>query len=263
VLAQLIASRINPDSIYTTKLRRLGGMGGPRKEPETLDLLLVADAMSEEIPWVSATLPLTELADRAREEHHRSWIVFDDEQGLRGIVAVTDLERAIVDGDLGSRTVEDVMTTALVTCEPGETLRHAFRRFSERDVFQIPVVDPERPGEIQGVLRRTEMMWAFRELSEEHQRLLERTGALPRERSLESVQMELQVTPEYRHICNHALRDIRVPEHALIALLRRGDRVVVPRGFTKVEPGDELTLITTRAHEASLRDWIAEGRQAV
>jgi len=50
-----------------------------------------------------------------------------------------------------------------------------------------------------------------------------------------------------------------VPEHSLIALLRRGERVVVPRGFTRVEPGDVLTLITTRSHEASLRSWIASG----
>ncbi len=262
VLAQIIASRVNPDSIYTIKLRRLGGMGGPRQEAETLDLLLVADAMSEEIPWVLPTLPLMELADRARSEHHRSWTVLDHERGLVGMVAVTDLERAIVEGELSSRTVEDIMTTAVVTCEPGETLRHAFQRFSDRDVFQLPVVDPEQPGEIQGVLRRTEMMWAFRELADEHHRLLQRTEAVPQDRRFESVHVELQVTPEHLQICNHALRDIRVPEHALIALLRRGDRVVVPRGFTKVEPGDVLTLITTRAHESSLRRWIAEGRRA-
>jgi len=261
VLAQLIASRINPDSIYTIKLRRLGGMAGPRQETGTLDLLLVADAMSEEVPSVAPTLPLNELADRARQEHARSWVVMD-EDGLRGIVAVTDLERAIVDGDLAERRVDDIMTTALVTCEPGETLRHAFQRFSDRDVYQIPVVDPEEPGQVQGVLRRTEMMWAFKELSEEHERLLDKTDALPHERRFDSVHVELQVTPAHESICNHAVREIEVPEHALIALLRRGERVVVPRGFTKVEPGDVLTLITTRAHESSLRAWIASHSHA-
>ncbi len=262
VLAQLIASRVNPDSIYTIKLRRLGGMAGPRQDAGTLDLLLVADAMSEEVPSVPPTLALSELADRARQEHARSWVVLDEEEGLRGIVAVTDLERAIVDGDLAERTVEDIMTTALVTCEPGETLRHAFQRFSDRDVYQIPVVDAEEPGQVQGVLRRTEMMWAFKELAEEHERLLDKTDALPHERRFDSVHVELQVTPAHAAICNHAVRDIEVPEHALIALLRRGERVVVPRGFTKVEPGDVLTLITTRAHESSLRAWIASHSHA-
>jgi len=31
---------------------------------------------------------------------------------------------------------------------------------------------------------------------------------------------------------------------------------VVPRGFTRVEPGDVLTLITTRQYEGELRDWV-------
>ena len=47
-----------------------------------------------------------------------------------------------------------------------------------------------------------------------------------------------------------------MPAEALIALLRRGDRVVVPRGFTRVEPGDVLTFITTRRHRSTLEAWI-------
>lgn len=257
VLAQLIASRIDPDSIYSIKLRRRGAMVSPRAELGTLDILLVADAMTEEVPSVAPGLPLDQLADRAREEHSRSWVVLDDDGHVVGMVAVTDLERAIVEGAVEESVVRDVMTRALVTCAPGETLRSAFRRFTERDVYQIPVVDPDEPGAVVGMLRRTEMMWAYKELSDEHQRLMERTDALQPERRFESIHVELQVNPGHPGVCDHAIRDIRVPDHALIALLRRGDRVVVPRGFTKVEPGDILTLITTRQYERELRDWIA------
>ncbi|NJD19890.1 MAG: CBS domain-containing protein [Gemmatimonadetes bacterium] len=175
---------------------------------------------------------------------------------MAGIVSVTDLEQAIVDGDLEGRTVADIMTRAVVTCAPGESLRQAFRRFSEHDVFQIPVLDPDEGGRVSGVLRRTEMMWAYKELADEHQRLLDRGGALPPESRFESVHVELQVTPAHGDVCGRAVRDIPVPEHALIALLRRGDRVVVPRGFTRVEAGDLLTFITTREYQAELRDWI-------
>ena len=151
------------------------------------------------------------------------------------------------------------MTRAVVTCTPEETLRHAFRRFTEHDVFQIPVLDPQDGGTVVGVLRRTEMMWAYKELADEHQRLVERSDALPGDTRFESVHVELQVTPAHRGVCDRAVRDIPVPEHALIALLRRGDRVAVPRGFTRVESGDVLTLITTRQHEQELREWIAQG----
>lgn len=261
VLAQLIASRIDPDSIYSIKLRRRGALARPRAELGTLDILLVADAMSEDVPTAGVDDSLDSLADRAREDRSRSWVVTDEEGRLAGMVALTDLERAIVEGDLAGRTVRDVMTTNVVTCAHDETLRHAFRRFTDRDVYQIPVVDPREPGRVTGVLRRTEMMWAFKELSDEHQRLVERSDALPPGSRFESIHFDMQVMPEHDGVCNHAIREIRVPEHALIALLRRGDRVVVPRGFTRVEPGDVLTLITTRQYERELRDWIVGAGQ--
>jgi trk system potassium uptake protein TrkA len=52
------------------------------------------------------------------------------------------------------------------------------------------------------------------------------------------------------------IREIPLPRETLIVLLRRGDRAMVPRGDTRVEPGDVLILLTTRAQEESLRMWI-------
>ncbi|HSG47003.1 MAG TPA: chloride channel protein, partial [Longimicrobiales bacterium] len=259
VLAQLIASRIDPDSIYSIKLRRRGAGAGPR-ELGTLDFLLVADAMSERVPSVEPDFPLTELAELAKDLRTRSWVVLDPAGRPAGMVSVTDLERAILEGDMAELAVRDIMSAGVVTCRPGESLRQAFQRFTDRDVFQIPVVDPEEDGRVVGMLRRTEMMWAYKELADEHARLVERTDALSGPRRFESVSVEIQVKERDRGICHHAIREIAVPEHALIALLRRGERVVVPRGFTRVEAGDVLTLITTREYERELREWVAAGR---
>ncbi len=256
VLAQLLASRIDPDSIYSIKLRRRGGLARPTALG-TLDLLLAADTMTHDVPSVPPSLTLDGLVDRARDDRSRSWIVQDGQGQSLGIVSVTDLERAIVEGDLKERTVADIMTTALVTCAPGETLRSAFRHFTERDVYQIPVVNPAEPRTVLGVLRRTELMWAYKELAAEHEKLLQRTDAIPPESRFASVHVEMQVSRAQADLCGRVVRDVSLPEHALIALLRRGDRVVVPRGFTKIEPGDVLTLITTREFERELRAWVA------
>ena len=121
----------------------------------------------------------------------------------------------------------------------------------------MPVVDPEDRSRVLGVLKRSEMIWAFKELADEHQRLLKRTDALPADATGDSVHLELTVTAAHTGICFHLIREISVPDQALIALLRRGDRVVVPRGFTRVEPGDVLTLITTRRDRSRLDAWIA------
>ena len=257
VLAQLIASRIRSDSIYSIKLRRLGGAFGSHTERGTMDFLLVADAMTDEIPSVQAQAELPEFARVARQTAgNRSWAVVDEDGRLVGMLGMRDLEQAVLEGRLEGRVAGDIMTTAIVTCFPGETLGEAFRRFDGWDVFQIPVVEPEEPGKLLGMLRRSEMLWAFKQLSDEHNRLLERLDSDGAELRSSSVYLELPVRPEHRGVCHKQIRELDLPDFALVALLRRGDRVVVPRGFTRIEPGDVLTLISTPQHEKDLEHWI-------
>jgi Trk K+ transport system NAD-binding subunit len=148
------------------------------------------------------------------------------------------------------------MTRSLITCSPGEPLRTAFRRFSERAVHQIPVVEDDDPTQVVGVLRRNELLWAYKELADEHQRLLDRTGDEGISARSESVQMELQVQEGQENLCLRRIREISLPSDTLIVLLRRGDRALVPRGDTRVEPGDVLVFLTTRVQEDNLRAWI-------
>jgi CIC family chloride channel protein len=256
VVAHLMASAIYHDSIYSIKLRRKGALTAPRKELGVLDMLLVTDAMSLEYETVPPDLPLEAMTAVAREGRVRSWLVVDSEENLLGIITETDLESAIVSGDPEMATVDDVMTTALTTCTPGETLRTAFRRFADRAVYQIPVVEDDDPRKVAGVLRRNELLWAFKELSDEHQALLEKTGVEVAPRHGESVQMEVQVREEHEDLCFRRVRKIRLPKGTLIVLLRRGERAVVPKGDTRVEPGDVLVLLTTRDQEEEVRQWV-------
>jgi CIC family chloride channel protein len=258
VVAHLMASAVYEDSIYSIKLRRKGALTAPRKEMGILDLLLVADAMSPEFETVSPDLSLEGLAEKARMEKDRSWLVMGADDQLAGMVTETDLEGAIVSGMAQDATVRDIMTTALITCTPGEPLRSAFRRFADRAVFQIPVVEPDDPGQVTGVLRRNELLWAYKELADEHQRLLDRTGVDLTPSGSESIQIEVQVQEAHKSVCFQRVRSIRLPQDVLIVLLRRGERAVVPRGNTRVEPGDVLVLLTTRDQEESVRSWVGE-----
>jgi CIC family chloride channel protein len=256
VVAHLMASAIYHDSIYSIKLRRKGALAAPQQEMGVLDILLVTDAMSPEYETVPASLPLEAMTEVARTGRVRSWLVMGEEGELRGIVTETDLEAAIVSGDREGLTVGDIMTTALTTCTPGESLRTAFRRFADRAVYQIPVVDEDDPTKVEGVLRRNELLWAFKELSDEHQRLLQRTGAEITPQDGGSVQMEVQVQEGQADLCFRRVREISLPGDTLIVLLRRGERALVPKGDTKVEPGDVLVLLTTREQEEAVRRWV-------
>ncbi len=47
------------------------------------------------------------------------------------------------------------------------------------------------------------------------------------------------------HVLGKLLRDIDLPHGALLACIIRKDKPVIPRGFTALEEGDRLVLITT------------------
>jgi len=256
VVSYFMASAIFQDSIYSVKLRRKGALNAPRQELGVLDLLLVTDAMSMEYETVPPDMPIDDLADLARGGKTRSWLVMGPGEVLEGVVTETDLEEAIVVGRDDDARVRDIMTASVITCSPGEPLRTAFRRFSELAVHQIPVVEDDDPRRVAGVLRRNELLWAYKELADEHQRLLDRTGDEGISARSESVQMEMQVREGQEHLCLKRIREIPLPKDTLIVLLRRGDQAMVPRGDTRVEPGDVLVLLTTRVQEDILRSWI-------
>jgi chloride channel protein, CIC family len=258
VVAYLMASAVYPDSIYSLKLRRKGALTAPRREMGVLDILVVDDAMSPQYESTSPDMPVDALIEAAREGKVRSWLVLGPDQELRGIVTDRDLEDAIVSGRAGGANVADIMTTALITCRPGDSLRMAFRRFADRAVYEIPVVEAERPRQVVGVLRRDELLWAYKELSDEHQRLLERTGGDIGAGRTDTLQVEVQAKEGQESVCFRRIRDIELPPNTLVALLRRGERAVVPKGNTVVEPGDVLVLLATRDQDEALRQWVRE-----
>ena len=108
-----------------------------------------------------------------------------------------------------------------------------------------------------GVLRRGEVLWAYGQLNIEHRKMLrESVMALPLDHG-DAVQCRLQVDQGNERLCYKKIREIRVPDQCLIVVLHRGERAVVPRGDTVVEPGDTLVMMTIRAREPGLREWIA------
>lgn len=263
VVSYLVATKFSYDSIYSIKLRRRGGLTPPRTEAGILDLVLVSDAITTEYETVGLDFPVIELSKLFQKHHIHSCPVLDHDGCLVGIVTEFDVERALVDGNIDGYSVSDIMTSNLITSTPDESLRVVLSRFTQQDVHQIPVVEMEDKKKLLGVLRRSEILWAYNELVDEHQRLLAKTGVdLPADYR-DSVQMEIRVRSQQSSLCFKKIRDIEVPDQCLIAILRRGDHAVIPRGDTVIEPGDVLLLITTPSHEKRLRNWVKQLEKAM
>jgi CIC family chloride channel protein len=86
VVSHLIAVRLSADSIYSVKLRHLGGMSPLQAARRSvLDLVLVTDAMSPATEAVGSDTPVTDLAVRFRDRGARSFPVVDDAGSLLGL----------------------------------------------------------------------------------------------------------------------------------------------------------------------------------
>jgi len=54
------------------------------------------------------------------------------------------------------------------------------------------------------------------------------------------------------------LSEIKLPRGVLVAALRRGEKLVVPRGSDRAEPGDRVLFITTTERAGKLADFLSE-----
>ncbi len=54
------------------------------------------------------------------------------------------------------------------------------------------------------------------------------------------------------------LADVKLPRGVLVAALRRGEKLLVPRGSDGAEPGDRVLFITTTENASKLADFLSE-----
>ncbi len=260
VLSYLISSRINPDSIYTIKLRYLGGFAPIETHGgSVLDLIRVTDAMTPEFHPVSPEAPLAELISRFREEQMKSLPVIDGRGIFLGLLTPRAVQDILIQGDWEGRIVRDVMTPEEIRCSPEDSLREVLHRLSDQEIDSLAVVDKHDSNRLVGLLKREHILWAIGELARENTRLWEQTRK-SRPRAQQIVEIPVDVTWAQPDLCFRRLRQIDLPTVCLITRVQRGDRFLIPGGETVLEPGDRMTLVTTGPYETRLRDWIARMR---
>jgi CBS domain-containing protein len=120
-----------------------------------------------EVVTAETDTPVTELAERMREDNVGSIVVTDDDRPV-GIVTDRDLTLRVlaVDADPEAHTAGDVMTTDLCTAGPGAGFYEATELMSEHGVRRLPVCDEE--NRLVGIVTADDMTEL---LAEENQHL--------------------------------------------------------------------------------------------
>lgn len=220
--------------------------------------ITVREAMTSPAPTIAPTATLTEMRDALRRLHTRSLCVVDQDKRLIGIVTLSDLQKAYEQaanqnsaGATSATTVGDICTRDVVYVTPDDGLWSAIRLMGTHDVGRLPVINHN--GVVVGILGRNHIVDAYnkavaRKLQDQHYaeqiRLNNLTGAHV---------IECYVRPNCPLVGAY-IRDIHWPPEAVVASIRRDNKLIVPHGNTALRAGDVLTIVTDPHSERQLND---------
>lgn len=237
-ISLLLSQRIQKDSVYALGLRRHGIRLDRGRDVEVMSTLTVGEVMRKDPTTLAVNMALSEAAAILEKSRHHGLPVVDEEGWLYGILTVSDIEIST------QKTVAEACTRQIEVAYPDETLDMALRRMSRRDLGRLPVVSRENPRQLVGLLRRTDIIHAYeialsRRTSQRHQEQKVRLDALtPEQVSI----IELVVENEAQ-IDGKRLHEIPWPHECVIASVRRGRQVFIPRGDTLLRAGDVLVAV--------------------
>jgi len=224
--------------------------------------------------FINEDMPFSEVKRLIARTSLDTFPVLDTEGRFKGVVSLKTARSAIFEDFLDELVlVRDIQQPA-TPINVKESLYEALIKFVEADYSQLPVVDPENPDKILGFFTHEDLMKTYRnemirrkgaeramerapEIHAEQERLMDRKGIGLPGAYKDSVQVEIEIRPEHTDVSFKKIRDVQLPEHCLIAAIRRGKSIIVPRGDTVIEPGDTLVFLTTHSQQYPLREWVS------
>jgi len=257
VVCLFLVERLAPDGIYQLGLARKGFRVSRGHDIDVMQGVRVKEAMSVSVQ----TVPKSMLASQAEAEfdktHTHGLVVTDTDGSLYGIFTLQDYERAREQGALDLTTVGEICTRDVISVTPDDPVSKAFQLMSGRDLGRLPVIAANNPGQVVGILRRRDIARAY-EIA--LQRKIEGQFQAEQIRLVASTNahiVELRVNAN-SPADNHTIRELAWPQGSIVATIRRNRQTIVPRGDTKLQPGDVLTVVTAPGQERDLMRIVAK-----
>ncbi|MFN2225393.1 MAG: chloride channel protein, partial [Anaerolineae bacterium] len=242
VISTILAEHLSRESIYTLKLLRRGVRLEQGRDIDVMQGVMIGEAMTTQVDTVSADLPLEDLRMVFDESHHHGLPVLDEQGELFGIVTLQDLGRAAERGGLEGRMVRDIATRSLLTVYPDEPMWVALKRLGTRDVGRLPVVDRQNPKRLLGLIRRSDIVRAYRVGINRRLDLQERADRLRLAKLTGTEFVELRVEAGSPQV-GRQVREVDLPPECLLTTARRGDKVILLHGNTRLQAGDRIVAL--------------------
>jgi CIC family chloride channel protein len=161
ILAVMVSSNIEPESIDTLGLARAGRSLLPPRE-QIMDLIPVSAAYHPQVETIAANASLPEVLRVVSESRATSFPVVDDNARLRGMLSLHDVRPLFTDAAAADIVIAaDLCDTHAPTVTPETSLANALGRMEADDRDEIAVVDPGDPLRVIGLLSRADVIRAY------------------------------------------------------------------------------------------------------
>jgi CIC family chloride channel protein len=118
--------------------------------------------MLRDVETVREDAPLNSIVNVMIQKQRFYLPVLDKDDLMMGIVSIQDVRPVMFDEYIkGIVRAGELATENVITLKPGDNLNAATELFAMKDVEEIPVVSPDNPRQVVGVLRRRDVMEAY------------------------------------------------------------------------------------------------------
>lgn len=117
--------------------------------------ITAADIMTTNVVTATKDMVLTDVIELLLRWHISALPVVDDDNQLIGIISEIDLVNVTLDGNARNTTVEEVMTTKIVSFDPEATLAEMVQSFSRNHLRRVPIL---KGGKVIGIVSRRDIL---------------------------------------------------------------------------------------------------------
>lgn len=165
VIATVVARSFSRETIYTTKLMRRGIDIRREEVSDVMRMITVGEAMTRDFPTVQSTAPASTLLGLFQKTRHHGFPVLDAEGNLFSVVTLKDLEESM-EMEANNLTIGDIAVKSPFVAYPDQSLQEVLGA-EEEDYGRIPVVTRSDERRLVGVLRRYDIITAYRKRARE------------------------------------------------------------------------------------------------
>ncbi|MCA9780897.1 MAG: chloride channel protein, partial [Candidatus Eremiobacteraeota bacterium] len=257
VVSTLVSSHLNPDSIYSARLRRMGLSVSEINRldyPSPMKQVLVGEVMTVDFGAVSMDTTLPELAEKFNSTGHHGYPVIDAKGRVHGMVTLKDLEYAKIKGSAFQEDarVADICTRDIRIVYREDTVHHGVMIMGQLGVGRLPVVESPQNPKFCGVLRRSDVVRAYNEI----QKLEPKFRSNLKVGTLSGASFLEIVLPEDSPLVGSKVCDLDLPEGSVFVSVRRGEDVCIPRGGFELYSGDVILAYTLNRNRSALREYL-------